>query len=64
MKIFLVAAALLLACPLPAAAQASDAYLTEVVTIPSGGLKLRGLLGRPPGDGPFPVYIQNHGSMR
>jgi dienelactone hydrolase len=62
-KIFLVAAALLLACPLPAAAQASDAYLTEVVTIPSGGLKLRGLLGRPPGDGPFPVYIQNHGSM-
>lgn len=63
MKTFLVAAALLLACPLPAPAQASDAYITEVVTIPSGGLKLRGLLARPPGDGPFPVYIQNHGSM-
>ena len=63
MKIFLVAAALLLACPLPAAAQASDAYITEIVTIPSGGLKLRALLARPPGDGPFPVYIQNHGSM-
>lgn len=63
MKILLVAAALLLACPWPAPAQTSDAYLTEVVTIPSGGLKLRGLLARPTGDGPFPVYIQNHGSM-
>ncbi len=63
MKIFLLAAALLLACPRPADAEASDAYLTEVVTIPSGGLKLRGLLARPTGDGPFPVYIQNHGSM-
>ena len=63
MKTFLVAAALLLACPLPAAAQASDAYITEIVTIPSGGLKLRALLARPPGDGPFPVYLQNHGSM-
>jgi dienelactone hydrolase len=62
-KIFLVAAALLLACPLPAAAQASEAYITEIVTIPSGGLKLRALLGRPTGGGPFPVYIQNHGSM-
>jgi dienelactone hydrolase len=62
-KILLVAAALLLACPRPAAAPPSDAYLTEVVTIPSGGLRLRALLGRPIGDGPYPVYIQNHGSM-
>ncbi|HEV8226604.1 MAG TPA: dienelactone hydrolase family protein [Methylomirabilota bacterium] len=63
MKILLVAAALLLACPRPAAAPPSDAYLTEVVTIPSGELRLRALLGRPIGDGPYPVYIQNHGSM-
>jgi dienelactone hydrolase len=62
-KILLVAAALLLACPRPAAAPPSDAYLTEVVTIPSGELRLRALLGRPIGDGPYPVYIQNHGSM-
>src|SRR5262245_66320727 len=46
-----------------AAAQTADAYLTEIVTIPSGGLKLRALLARPRGDGPFPAYIQNHGSM-
>jgi dienelactone hydrolase len=46
-----------------APAQPSDAYITEVVTIPSGGLKLRALLGRPKGEGPFPAYIQNHGSM-
>ena len=58
-----MAVALLLACPPPAAAQASDAYLTEVVTIPGGGLRLRGLLARPTGDGPFPAYIQNHGFM-
>jgi dienelactone hydrolase len=62
-KAFFVAVALVLACPPPASAQVSEAYLTEVVTIPSGGLKLRGLLARPVGDGPFPVYIQNHGSM-
>jgi dienelactone hydrolase len=62
-KAFFVAVALVFACHPPASAQVSEAYLTEVVTIPSGGLKLRGLLARPVGDGPFPVYIQNHGSM-
>jgi dienelactone hydrolase len=62
-KAFLVAAALLLAWPPPTPAQPSADYVTEVVTIPSGGLKLRGLIGRPKGDGPFPAYIQNHGSM-
>jgi len=54
---------LVLAWTLNAVAQPADAYLTEVVTIPSDGLKLRALLARPKGDGPFPVYIQNHGSM-
>jgi dienelactone hydrolase len=62
-KAFFVAVALVLACHPSASAQVSETYLTEVVTIPSGGLKLRGLLARPIGDGPFPVYIQNHGSM-
>jgi dienelactone hydrolase len=33
------------------------------VSIPSGTLKLRALLGRPNGSGPFPAYISNHGSM-
>ena len=58
-----MAAALLLAWPAPTPAHPSADYITEVVTIPSGGLKLRGLIGRPKGDGPFPAYIQNHGSM-
>jgi len=58
-----MATALVFAWTLNAAAQPTDAYLTEVVTIPSGALRLRALLARPPGDGPFPVYIQNHGSM-
>jgi dienelactone hydrolase len=40
-----------------------EGYLTEVVTIPSGDIKLRALLGRPEGAGPFPAYIHNHGSM-
>jgi len=62
-KAFLLAAALLLPWTGSAAAQPADAYITEIVTIPSGGLTLRGLLGRPKGDGPFPAYIQNHGSM-
>jgi dienelactone hydrolase len=58
-----MATVLVLAWTLNAVAQPADAYLTEVVTIASDGLKLRALLARPKGDGPFPVYIQNHGSM-
>lgn len=63
MKTVLLALVLLLGWPGCAPAQPSHAYSTEVVTVPSGGLKLRALLGRPKGDGPFPAYIQNHGSM-
>src|SRR5262245_29610445 len=44
-------------------ARPGEGYVTEVVTIPSGDVKLRALLGRPEGAGPFPAYIQNHGSM-
>ena len=44
-------------------AQPGEGYVTEVVTISSGDIKLRALLGRPEGAGPFPAYIHNHGSM-
>ncbi|MGH7484310.1 MAG: alpha/beta hydrolase family protein, partial [bacterium] len=37
-------------------------YTTDQVTFPSGTLKLRGLLGKPAGTGPFPVFIYNHSS--
>ena len=63
MKPLVLVAALLLAGTMDVAAQPANTYVTEVVTIRSGGLKLRALLGRPQGDGPFPAYIQNHGSM-
>lgn len=34
----------------------------EVVSFPSGTLTLRGLLLKPPGTGPFPAILYNHGS--
>ena len=34
----------------------------EVVSFPSGNLTLRGVLYRPPGSGPFPAVLYNHGS--
>jgi dienelactone hydrolase len=52
-----------LLCASDVDAQLAASYITEVVTIPSGGLKLPGVLGRPEGPGPFPAYISNHGSM-
>jgi dienelactone hydrolase len=42
---------------------AEQAYTIEQVSFRSGSLRIRALLGRPPGDGPFPAYISNHGSM-
>ena len=33
------------------------------MSLPSGALRLRALVGRPDGPGPFPAYISNHGSM-
>jgi dienelactone hydrolase len=62
MPVFL-AACLLLLCASSASAQTTASYTTEVVSLPSGTLKLRALVGRPDGPGPFPVYISNHGSM-
>jgi dienelactone hydrolase len=40
-----------------------EPYKTSLVSFKSGDLKIVGLLGRPPGDGQFPAYISNHGSM-
>jgi dienelactone hydrolase len=63
MRLFSAAAWVLLVWPSSAAAQSAAPYTTEIVSIPSGSLKLRGVLGRPAGPGPFPAYISNHGSM-
>jgi hypothetical protein len=60
MRLAAVASLLLLWAP-GVHAQPAAPYVTEVVTVPSGGLKLRALLGRPKGEGPFPAYISNHG---
>jgi len=63
MRLFIAAAWVLLVWTSSAAAQSAAPYTTEIVSIPSGSLKLRGVLGRPAGPGPFPAYISNHGSM-
>lgn len=45
-------------------AQAADAaHHIEPVSFMSGALRIRAVLGRPDGPGPFPAYISNHGSM-
>ena len=56
-------ACLLLLCASGSSAQTAAPYSTEVVSLPSGALRLRALVGRPDGPGPFPAYISNHGSM-
>jgi len=56
-------ACLLLLCASGSSAQTAAPYATEVVSLPSGALRLRALVGRPEGPGPFPAYISNHGSM-
>jgi dipeptidyl aminopeptidase/acylaminoacyl peptidase len=62
-RVVVALAALLLAVATPAAAQPSLSYTQESVTFLSDGLKLRGLLARPEGAGPFPAYVHVHGSM-
>lgn len=37
-------------------------FAPELVTFPSGALTLHGYLFRPPGQGPFPAIVFNHGS--
>src|SRR5256885_2733988 len=46
-------------CGLPLLAFAAS---SDVVTFPSGALTLHGVLFKPPGDGPFPAIVYNHGS--
>ena len=57
--------AALLAAAGPAAAQELDAALGEqVLVVPAGGFtepELEVTVYRPPGDGPFPVVVINHG---
>ena len=48
--------------PAPAAGQPE--LLFERVTFPSHGHELVGRVWRPPGPGPFPVVVSNHGSGR
>jgi dienelactone hydrolase len=52
-----LACAVALVAPVAAAGPAF-----ETVFIPSGGLRIEAYLYRPPGEGPFPALIYNHGS--
>ena len=55
-----VVLALLLVIDVGTGATQSEAY--RVVFYPSGLLRIQGYLYNPPGQGPFPVVIYNHGS--
>jgi dipeptidyl aminopeptidase/acylaminoacyl peptidase len=48
--------------PAGSGATADDRFTPEAVTFPSGALTLHGFLYRPPGPGPFPAIVFNHGS--
>jgi dipeptidyl aminopeptidase/acylaminoacyl peptidase len=41
--------------------ETTDAYIRHYIAYPSDGLTITGILQIPPGDGPFPVIILNHG---
>lgn len=41
----------------------TDTYTTYLISYPSDGLRITGILQIPTGDGPFPVIIMNHGYM-
>jgi carboxymethylenebutenolidase len=57
-------AALMLGCKTvtPMSAKPDAPPSGQAVTFPSGALTLRGLLYKPPGPGPFPAVLYNHGS--
>jgi len=42
--------------------RSQDLIKPDTVTFQSGNLKLKGLLWKPPGKGPFPAMMYNHGS--
>lgn len=51
------------AAPLATASPPADAgFAPELVEFPSGSRTLHGFLWRPPGAGPFPAIVYNHGS--
>lgn len=58
MRLLLGPLLILAACALPAIAWAADPVPVE---IPNGEAKLRGLLYKPEGNGPFPVVVGLHG---
>lgn len=41
--------------------ETTDAYTRYYIAYPSDGLRITGILQIPPGEGPFPVIILNHG---
>src|SRR6185437_3469358 len=53
---------LFVACLLALQVGAQSNAIGEVVSFPSGKLKLYGLLYKPDGPGPFPAVVYNHGS--
>src|SRR6266568_3477630 len=55
---------LVLTSTLAPAAQAQVSGGPETVAIHNGSVTLRALLWRPPGRGPFPAVLLNHGSGR
>ena len=59
-----IQAVLVLTSTLATAAQAQVSDGPETVAIHNGSLTLRALLWRPPGRGPFPAVLLNHGSGR
>ena len=52
----------LLLFPLASLGQTSHAIAPQVVTIPSGNLRLKAYFWTPEGSGPFPAVLFNHGS--
>jgi carboxymethylenebutenolidase len=60
--LFFVAFVCAASIPLPAASQSSPS--PSEATFSNGMLLLHGFLYKPPGDGPFPAVLWNHGSER
>ena len=59
---YLAGILLLLAAPIAASGQASQAGAPDTVVVPSGTLRLRALLWTPDGPGPFPAILFNPGA--
>jgi carboxymethylenebutenolidase len=62
MKIRVLVLALAVACAVAVQADRQALSGPDTVVVQSGSLKLRALLWRPPGRGPFPAVLFNHGS--